>query len=409
MKVLVLNCGSSSVKYQLIEMDDEQVICKGIVERIGDDDAILRYRPTGRPEKREVRPVANHAEAIDSFLASLMDVEIGVIADKDEIAAVGHRVVHGGEEFAGSVPIDDAVLETIQECAAFAPLHNPHNLEGIKVCMELLPGIPQVAVFDTAFHQTMPAASYLYALPYSLYRKLKVRRYGFHGTSHLYVSHKAAELLGRPLAECKIVTCHLGNGASVAAVKHGTSVDTSMGFTPLEGLVMGTRCGDIDPALVLYIMDVEGLTPGDMDELLNKKSGMLGLTELSHDFRDIEAKAQEEGGEQCDLALDIYCQRIKKYIGAYAAVMGGVDAVVFTGGIGEKSDIVRRRVCRDMEYLVIIFDEGANQEHVPWNKDEPSTPHLSTGPTKVLVVPTNEELVIARDTKEILFPGGGSI
>jgi acetate kinase len=409
MKVLVLNCGSSSVKYQLIEMEDEQVICKGIVERIADDDAILRYRPTGRPEKREVRPVANHAEAIDSFLASLMDVEVGVIADKDEIAAVGHRVVHGGEEFAGSVQIDGAVLETIQECAAFAPLHNPHNLEGIKVCMELLPGIPQVAVFDTAFHQTMPAASYLYALPYSLYRKLKVRRYGFHGTSHLYVSHKAAELLGRPIAECKIVTCHLGNGASVAAVKHGASVDTSMGFTPLEGLVMGTRCGDIDPALVLYIMDVEGLTPGDMDELLNKKSGMLGLTELSHDFRDIEAKAQEEGGEQCDLALDIYCQRIKKYIGAYAAVMGGVDAVVFTGGIGEKSDIVRRRVCRDMEYLGVIFDEGANQEHVPWNKDEPSTPHLSTGPTKVLVVPTNEELVIARDTKEILFPGGGSV
>jgi len=409
MKVLVLNCGSSSVKYQLIEMEDEQVICKGIVERIGDDDAILRYRPTGRPEKREVRPVANHAEAIDAFLASLMDAEIGVIADKDEIAAVGHRVVHGGEEFAGSVQIDDAVLETIQACAAFAPLHNPHNLEGIRVCMELLPGIPQVAVFDTAFHQTMPPASYLYALPYSLYRKLKVRRYGFHGTSHLYVSHRAAELLGRPITECKIITCHLGNGASVAAVKHGTSVDTSMGFTPLEGLVMGTRCGDIDPALVLYIMDVEGLTPGDMDELLNKKSGMLGLTELSHDFRDIEAKAQEEGGEQCDLALDIYCQRIKKYIGAYAAVMGGVDAVVFTGGIGEKSDIVRRRVCKDMEYLGIIFDEDVNQEHVPWNKDEPSTPHLSTGPTRVLVVPTNEELVIARDTQEILFPGGGGV
>jgi acetate kinase len=406
MKILVLNCGSSSVKYQLIEMEDEQVICKGIVERIGDDDAILRYRPAGRSEKREVRPVANHAEAIDSFLASLMDPENGVIADKAEIAAIGHRVVHGGEEFAGSVQIDDSVLETIQECAAFAPLHNPHNLEGIKVCTALLPGIPQVAVFDTAFHQTMPAKSYLYALPYAFYRKLKVRRYGFHGTSHVYVSHKAAELLGQPITDLKVVTCHLGNGASVTAVRNGKSVDTSMGFTPLEGLVMGTRCGDIDPALVLYIMDVEGLTPGEMDELLNKQSGMLGLTELSHDFRDIEAKAQKEGGEQCDLALDIYCQRIKKYIGAYAAAMGGIDAVVFTGGIGEKSDIVRRRVCQGMEFLGIVFDENANQEHVPWNKVEPSTPHLSTGPTKVLVIPTNEELVIARDTREILFPEG---
>jgi len=402
MKILVLNCGSSSVKYQLIEMEDEAVICKGIVERIGGDDAILRYRPSGRPEKREVRPVANHAEAIESFLASLMDAEIGVLADKGEIAAVGHRVVHGGEEFAGSVQIDDDVLDTIAECSAFAPLHNPHNLEGIKVCMALLPGVPQVAVFDTAFHQTMPAMSYLYALPYSLYRKLKVRRYGFHGTSHLYVSRKAAEMMGRAVEECKIVTCHLGNGASVAAVKNGQSVDTSMGFTPLEGLVMGTRCGDIDPALVLYIMDVEGLTPGEMDELLNKKSGMLGLTELSHDMRDIEGKAQE-GNEQCSLALDIYCQRIKKYIGAYAAAMGGVDAVVFTGGIGEKSDIVRRQVCEDMAFLGIVFDEDANQEHVPWNKNEPSTPNLSTGPTQVLVVPTNEELVIARDTEELLF------
>jgi acetate kinase len=406
MKILVLNCGSSSVKYQLIEMKDEHVICKGIVERIGNDDAILRYRPAGRSEKREVRPVANHAEAIDAFLSSLMDPEIGVIADKAEIAAIGHRVVHGGEEFAGSVQIDDSVLETIQECAAFAPLHNPHNLKGIKVCMELLPGIPQVAVFDTAFHQTMPAKSYLYALPYALYRKLKVRRYGFHGTSHLYVSQKAAELLEQPIADLRIITCHLGNGASVTAVRNGKSMDTSMGFTPLEGLVMGTRCGDIDPALVLYIMDVEGLTPGEMDELLNKQSGMLGLTELSHDFRDIEAKAQEEGGEQCELALDIYCQRIKKYIGAYAAAMGGVDAVVFTGGIGEKSDLVRRRVCKDMEFLGIVLDEDANQEHVPWNKKGPSTPHLSTGPTKVLVIPTNEELVIARDTREILFPEG---
>jgi acetate kinase len=240
-------------------------------------------------------------------------------------------------------------------------------------------------------------------LPYDLYRKLKVRRYGFHGTSHYYVAHRAAEILDRPIDELRIITCHLGNGASVAAVKHGKSVDTSMGFTPLEGLVMGTRCGDIDPALVLYIMKTEGLTPAEMDAMLNKESGMLGLTELSFDMRDIEGGAQE-GNEQCNLALDIYAQRIKKYIGAYAAEMGGVDAVVFTGGIGEKSDIVRRRVCSDMAFLGILFDGDANAEHVPWNKKEPSTPHLSVGPTKVLVIPTNEELVIARDTREILCP-----
>ncbi len=401
MKILVLNCGSSSVKYQLIEMEGERVICHGIVERIGADDAILRYRPSGRPEVREVRPVANHAEAIDSFLASLLDPEIGVIADKSEIAGIGHRVVHGGEDFAESVLISRQVLESIEACVAFAPLHNPHNLEGIRVCAELLPGVPQVAVFDTAFHQTMPAASFLYALPYELYRKLKVRRYGFHGTSHFYVSRQAAEILGRPFTEIRVITCHLGNGASVAAVQRGRSVDTSMGFTPLEGLVMGTRCGDIDPALVLYIMQAEELTPSEMDDMLNKESGMLGLTELSHDMRDIEGKARE-GDEQCNLALDIYAQRIKKYIGAYAAVMGGVDAVVFTGGIGEKSDVVRRRVCQGMEFLGIVFDEDANQEHVPWNNQDPSTPHLSTGPTKVLVIPTNEELVIARDTGTIL-------
>ncbi len=402
MKILVLNSGSSSVKYQLIEMEGEEVICKGIVERIGKADAIVRYRPAGRPEKREVRPVADHTDAINAVLAMLLDPEIGVIGDKSEIAAVGHRTVHGGEEFASSVRIDEQVLQTIRDCSVFAPLHNPHNLRGIEVCMELLPGTPQVAVFDTAFHQTMPPTAYLYALPYSLYRKFKVRRYGFHGTSHRYVAHKAAEVLGRPIEELKIITCHLGNGASVAAVKHGRSVDTSMGFTPLEGLVMGTRCGDIDPALVLYIMEREGLSPEEMDELLNKRSGMLGLTELSHDMREIEEKARE-GDERCNLALDIYCHRIKKYIGAYAAVMGGVDAVVFTGGVGEKSDVVRRRVCRDMEFLGIVFDEDANMRHVPWARVKPASPHISTGPTKVLVIPTNEELVIARDTRDLLF------
>jgi acetate kinase len=401
MKILVLNCGSSSVKYQLMETDGERVIGKGIVERIGSAEAVVRYDPAGRPEKRETRPVADHAAAIDAVLALLLDPEIGVIEDRGEIAGVGHRVVHGGESFASSVLIDEEVLLHIQECAVFAPLHNPHNLAGIKVCMELLPDTPQVAVFDTAFHQTMAPVSYLYALPYRFYRDLGVRRYGFHGTSHLYVSQRAAQILGRPYDQLKIITCHLGNGASVTAVKGGRSVDTSMGFTPLEGLVMGTRCGDIDPALVLYLMRVENLLPAEMDELLNNQSGMLGLTELSHDMRDIEGAAKE-GNEQCDLALDIYAHRIRKYIGAYAAEMNGVDAIVFTGGIGEKSDIVRRRVCEEMEYLGVVFDEEANMAHVPWNKAGPSTPHLSTGPTKVLVVPTDEELVIARDTCEIL-------
>jgi acetate kinase len=299
------------------------------------------------------------------------------------------------------VRIDDQVMASIQECADLAPLHNPHNLRGIQVLTELLPETPQVAVFDTAFHQTMPPKAYLYALPYALYRKHRVRRYGFHGTSHRYVSQRAAEIAGRAPSEFKVVTCHLGNGASVAAVDRGRSVDTSMGFTPLEGLVMGTRCGDIDPALVLYIMDAEDLTPSQMDALLNTQSGMLGLTELSHDFRDIEAKAQE-GDERCNLALDIYCHRIKHYIGAYAAVMGGIDAIVFTGGVGEKSDIVRQRVCKGLEFLGIEFNEEVNQEHVPWNKSQPSSSNLSNGPVQVLVVPTNEELVIARDTAEIL-------
>ena len=404
MKILVLNCGSSSVKYQLIEMDDEQLICKGIVERIGTEDAILRYCPTGRPEKREVRPVPDHAAAIHAVISALLDPEIGVIRDKSDISAVGHRTVHGGEAFANSVKIDQNVIQSIKDFSKFAPLHNPHNLKGIEVCMELLPNTPQVAVFDTAFHQTMPASSYLYALPRSLYDKLGIRRYGFHGTSHHYVAQRAAEELGRPTEKLKIITCHLGNGASVAAVKHGESVDTSMGFTPLEGLVMGTRCGDIDPALVLYVMNAEGLTPGQMDELLNKRSVMLGLSGVSHDMREIEEKATA-GDDRCDLALDIYCHRIKKYIGAYAAVMGGVDVIVFTGGIGENSDLVRRRVCKDMEFLGIVLDEEANMQHHPQYKAQarPASLHISVGPTKVMVIATNEELMIARDTARILF------
>jgi len=402
MKILVLNCGSSSVKYQLIEMSGEHLICKGIVERIGEQDAIVRYRPTDGPEQREVRPIADHTEALHAVLTALLDPETGVIRDMGEIAAVGHRTVHGGESFSTSVQVNQEVIQTIRDCSVFAPLHNPANLKGIEVCIDLLPSTPQVAVFDTAFHQTMSAESYLYALPYTFYEKLKVRRYGFHGTSHMYVAGQAAGILGRPLKELKLITCHLGNGASITAVKHGESVDTSMGFTPLEGLVMGTRCGDIDPALVLYLMNAVGLSPDEMDALLNKESGMLGLTGMSHDMREIEEEAAK-GNPRCKLALDIYCRRIKKYIGAYAAVMGGVDAVVFTGGIGENSDLVRRQVCQEMQHLGIVLDKEANLEHVPGNKEPPSTPHISTGPTKVLVIATDEELVIARDTQRILF------
>ncbi len=402
MKILVLNCGSSSVKYQLIEMDNESVICKGIVERIGAEDAIVRYRPTDRPEKREVRPVADHVQAVDSVIADLLDPHIGVLKDKSEIAAVGHRVVHGGESFSQSVKIDAEVIQTIRDCEMFAPLHNPHNLKGIQVCMQLLPQTPQVAVFDTAFHQTMPASSYLYALPYEFYEQFKVRRYGFHGTSHRYVAGRAAHILGRPISELKIVTCHLGNGASIAAVKHGKSVDTSMGFTPLEGLVMGTRCGDIDPALVLYLMNIKDLSPEEMDSVLNTKSGMLGLTGMQ-DMRDIEER-QSQGDQRADTALDIYCHRIKKYIGAYAAVMGGLDAVVFTGGVGENAPIIRSRVCQDMEFLGIEMDEECQRINEIFNRGKrANTSHISSGRTKVLVIETNEELVIARDTQEVLF------
>ncbi len=409
MKILVLNCGSSSVKYQLIEMDDERLICKGIVERIGEQDAIVRYRPVGRPEKRVVRPIADHTEAIDAFLADLLDPEIGVIQDRREIAAVGHRVVHGGESFAQSVRVDDQVIQTIDECSVFAPLHNPANLLGIRVCMNLLPDTPHVAVFDTAFHQTMPASSYLYALPIRFYRKYKVRRYGFHGTSHRYVSQKAAEVLGRPIEELKIITCHLGNGASIAAVKGGKSVDTSMGFTPLEGLVMGTRCGDIDPALVLYLMRQEELTAQQMDDLLNKQSGVFGLTDGVQDMRDIEDRADKEGKPDIydphfDLVLDIYCHRIKKYIGAYAAVMGGVDAIVFTGGVGENSPVVRERVCAGLEYMGVKMDDECHRRNKIFSRGQRAdAPNISCGPTAVLVLETNEELVIARDTRQVLF------
>jgi acetate kinase len=391
MNILVINCGSSSLKFQLIEVNTEKVVAKGQVEKIGSSEAILTFKPTEKNNIVQTREILDHDTALSLVLAILMHPENGVIEDKSDITAIGHRIVHGGEDFNESALITDKVKDGVRKCIQFAPLHNPHNLKGIQVCEILLAGIPQVAVFDTAFHNTLPAKAYMYALPLALYRKHKIRRYGFHGTSHMFVAHKAAEIVGKPLEKLKIITCHLGNGASVTAIDGGKSVETSMGFTPLEGLVMGTRCGDIDPALVPYIAKLEKLTLDQVDALLNKNSGMLGLTETTNDLREIEMEA-ESGSETHILALDIFCHRIKKYVGAYAAFLNGIDILVFTAGIGEHSPYVRKRVCDSLGYLGVSLDEKAN------DKDEL---HIGTGKTQVLVVPTNEELAIARDTKRI--------
>ncbi len=392
MKILVLNCGSSSVKFQLIEMEDETVLAKGVVEKIGSTEAILTYKPKDKNNIVQTREILNHDAAISIVLGTLMHPQNGVIHDKSEIAGIGHRLVHGGEEFTGSVLITEKVKQGVRRCIQFAPLHNPHNLKGVEVCEQLLAGIPQVGVFDTAFHHTLPPEAYMYALPMALYRKHKIRRYGFHGTSHMYVARKAAEYLGRPIEKLKIITCHLGNGSSITAIDGGRSVETSMGFTPLEGLVMGTRCGDIDPALVPYITTLENLSMSQVDSLLNKSSGMLGLTETTNDFREIEMET-EKGSEQHRLALAIFCHRLKKYIGAYLAVLGSLDALVFTAGIGEHSPHVRTHTLANLENLGIRIDEEKNAR----NEFD-----ISAGPVKVLVIPTNEELAIARDTQNIL-------
>ncbi len=391
MNILVINCGSSSLKFQLIEVNAEKVVAKGQVEKIGSSEAILTYKPTEKNNIVQTREILDHDTALSLVLGILMHPENGVIRDKADISAIGHRIVHGGEDFNQSVLITDKVKEGVRKCIQFAPLHNPHNLKGIEVCERLLAGIPQVAVFDTAFHNTLPPQAYMYALPLALYRKHKIRRYGFHGTSHMFVAHKAAEILGKPIEKLKIVTCHLGNGASVTAIDGGKSVETSMGFTPLEGLVMGTRCGDIDPALVPFIAKLEKLTLDQVDALLNKNSGMLGLTETTNDLREIEMEA-ESGSQPHILALDIFCHRIKKYIGAYTAFLDGIDVLIFTAGIGEHSPYVRKHVCDSLGYLGISLDE---------EKNEKNDLDIGTGKTRVLVVPTNEELAIARDTKQI--------
>ncbi len=396
MKILVLNCGSSSIKYQFMDTDDRIELAKGLVERIGMSSAVLTHTPIGKDKIRIVGEILDHSIAIEYVIAVLLSPNHGVIKDKKEIEAVGHRVVHGGETFSGSVLITSQVMKALKDNIELAPLHNPPNIKGIQAAIDHLPNTPQVGVFDTAFHAKMPSQAYLYGLPYELYKKYKIRRYGFHGTSHRYVSERAAAMLGKDLSEIKLVTAHLGNGCSMAAVDKGISIDTTMGFTPLEGLLMGTRSGDMDPSVILYIMGKEGLSLSEANTLLNKHSGLIGLSGESSDMREIEA-AVLEGNKKATSAFDVFCYRIKKYVGAYAAAMGGVDALVFTGGIGENSTMVREKVCKNLDFLGIKFDKELN-ENVK-GECEINTPDSTT---KALRIPTNEELVIALDTVQIV-------
>lgn len=392
MNVLVINCGSSSLKFQLINSETEGVLAKGLCERIGIDGR-LTYQPEGGEKKTEELAMPTHTEAIQFVINALTDAERGVVKDLSEIGAVGHRVVHGGEKFANSVVITDEVKKAIEECNDLAPLHNPANLIGINACQELMPGTPMVAVFDTAFHQTMPEKAYMYGLPYEYYEKYAVRRYGFHGTSHSFVSKRAAEILGKSYDDMKTIVCHLGNGASISAVLNGECVDTSMGLTPLEGLVMGTRSGDIDPAILEFIAKKEGLDIAGLMNMLNKKSGVYGLSNnLSSDFRDLETAA-EEGNKPAQIALDVFCYRVAKYVGSYVAAMNGVDTIVFTAGIGENAGLVRTKVCEYLGYLGITLDQEANGKR--GEEIAISTPDSKV---TVMVIPTNEELAIARET-----------
>ena len=396
MKVLVINCGSSSLKYQVLDMETEELLCKGLVERIGIEGSVIKHEKIGMDKWVLETPMKDHKDAIGHVLNALTDPDHGVAASMDEIGAVGHRVVHAGEKYAGSVRITDDVIKALEECIELAPLHNPANLQGIAACKALMPNTPMVGVFDTAFHQSMPAESYLYALPYEYYTKYGVRRYGFHGTSHKYVSLKAAEMLGKKPEELKIITCHLGNGASLAAVKNGKVFDTSMGFTPVAGLVMGTRCGDIDPAILGFIAAKEGKDLAGMDKVINKESGVYGLSGVSSDFRDVESAANE-GNEQAAVALKVYAHRVKSYIGAYMAEMNGCDAIVFTAGLGENGITMRKAICEDMENLGIeLCDERNNVR----GKDTVISKDSSK--VKILLIPTNEELMIAKDTYEIV-------
>ena len=396
MKVLVINAGSSSLKYQLMDPQTQEVLAKGLCERIGIDGRLTHKVPATNGKYEFEIPMPTHAEAIQAVLDALTDSEHGVIKSMSEIDAVGHRVVHGGEKFASSVLIDDAVMAAIEECIPLAPLHNPANITGIKACQKVMPGVPMVAVFDTAFHQTMPARAFIYAIPYEYYEQNHVRRYGFHGTSHLYVSRRAAAMLGKPIEELKIVTCHLGNGSSVCAVDGGKSIETSMGFTPLDGVPMGTRCGAIDVSIIEYLMDTHHLTIEEVMNILNKKSGVLGVSGVSSDFRDIEAAA-EQGNKRAQLALDMFCYKVTKRIASAAAAMGGVDAVVFTAGVGENSAELREQIVSSLGFMGIQIDPEKNKV-----RGEERDISAEGARVHTLLIPTNEELVIAQDTAAIV-------
>ena len=399
MIILVLNCGSSSLKYQLLDMKGDDVydlLAKGLVERIGMEVGCIKHQATGKEKYVKEMPIENHTVGIKAVLAALLDKEYGVLSTLEDIEAVGHRVVHGAEEFVCSQLITDKVVSQLEKCSVFAPLHNPANILGIKAVSEALPSVPQVGVFDTAFHQTMPAYAYMYALPYEYYEKYGVRRYGFHGTSHKYVSAKGAKFAGLDPEYSKVITCHLGNGSSITAVANGKSIDTTMGFTPLEGLIMGTRCGNLDPDVVTYLQEKEGLSPSEMSKVLNKKSGFLGLSQVSSDARDLN-DAANEGNAGAKLTLKKLTYDITKYIGAYAAAMNGVDLIVFTGGIGENNSRLRRRICENLTYLGVKFDYDANVV-----RGEDTMISLPDSKVKVALITTNEELMIARDTMEIV-------
>lgn len=392
MKIFVVNCGSSSIKYQLIDMKDESVIAKGLVERIGIEGSVLTHTPAGKEKVRLESAIPDHVDGIKKVLAALVDPNHGVIKSMDEIDAVGHRVVHGGEIFNESVVITDEVLKQIEDLSDMAPLHQPANVAGIRACQKLMPNTPQVAVFDTAFHQTMPPVAYMFGVKYEEYKDYGIRKYGFHGTSHKYVSGVAAKMLGKDIKDTKIITCHLGNGSSITAIDGGKSVDTSMGFTPLDGVLMGTRTGSIDPAVVPVLMQKKGLDAAGVDKYMNKECGVLGVSGVSSDFRDLE-DAAAKGNERAKLALDMFCYQVKRYIGAYAAAMGGVDAIVFTAGVGENDIHTRQQVCSGLEFLGVKLD--ADRNNVRGKATEISA---ADSKVKVFLIPTNEELAIAQDT-----------
>ena len=398
MNILVINCGSSSVKYQFINPDTEVVKAQGIAEKIGEETSLFTYKTDDIQMKKVEMDIPNHETAINLIIKHLIDTEKGVIKDINEIDAVGHRLVHAGEHYSGAVKIDQNVIDVMKDCISLAPLHNPANIKGIEAMQNILPNVPQCGLFDTAFHQTMPQKAYLYAIPYELYRKDKIRRYGFHGTSHLYVAQQAANYLKKNLNKIKMITCHIGNGASITAIENGKSVDTSMGFTPLEGLVMGTRCGDIDPAIPIHMIQQMNYSVQEVNTILNKKSGILGLSEMSNDMRTIETEVIENNNPDALRGLEVYAYRIKKYIGAYMAAMNGVDVIIFTGGVGENMPILRKMVLENMENMGIVLNEKENGQF------KGGILNLTAEKSNVMIlkVPTNEELMIAKETEKLL-------